>query len=692
MTERENLPAKLAAQGLTATTEKRGSLVARGMAAILSNTTLVLTKDNYALYRQARDVWNRITDDGNKFGFGDIWSKNEFAELKISYDTFLMLADAGFEKAYFPLAMMFSVGVPVYSDDGKEMIRIDNKQAQHYAQLSFNWCRGKQFSEEAVFDPEACNDLGVLYMVGEEEWGNYYLGGFLNNMNYQPNYKLAFRYFMDAADAKNSAAMFNLSGMYESGYGVEQNWGKSLYWQIKAAEAGHEKAQRGLEMQHEHGDLESKIDDEQVFEWYVWSAEQGHLWAQLFLAEAYRYGGCIDQDDEQAAHWYMQAAIQGESHAQLQLGKMFWEGRGVERDYEQAEYWLEQSAEQGDSEAQYQFGQFLFEKGDEEEKAVQLIQSAADQGYGPAQYTIASDIGLFDVADEQCAVFFDKAFSWYEEHAKFDISLRLDFALMHLDCWQASFNQSCRANRFDGLRQLEEVASEPPVIDFEGEPSPGNDAQRRASRRLGNELLKHPNGSEVSEAIHWLEQAADLGDAVACVDLAELYLCGNRRFSRFDSRELQSKLVEVDLQAAVYWYERGIKLGWSTAAYMLGREYLHGKYLPQNLVLAEKWLLQAANAGSRSAMTLLGEEYESGSRFAQDNELAAHWYKKVLNTVEEGEWRASYNLARMLEIGKGVSLDLDQAISLYKRAACDGNGHKPSQQRLDELGVSWKTT
>jgi len=76
---------------------------------------------------------------------------------------------------------------------------------------------------------------------------------------------------------------------------------------------------------------------------------------------------------------------------------------------------------------------------------------------------------------------------------------------------------------------------------------------RQAYRRLSGELLKFsPTAENVQEAIHWLKHAADLGDAVACVDLAELYLCGNRRFSRFDSRELQSKLVEIDLQAAVY--------------------------------------------------------------------------------------------------------------------------------------------
>jgi TPR repeat protein len=210
------------------------------------------------------------------------------------------------------------------------------------------------------------------------------------------------------------------------------------------------------------------------------------------------------------------------------------------------------------------------------------------------------------------------------------------------------------------------VASEPILIDFDGKPSPKNVAQRRASRRLGNELLKLASEDNVSEAIRWLEQAANLGDTEACVDLAELYLHGNRRFS--NSREPPAKLVEIELQTAVNWYELGFQLGWSTAAYRLGCEYLHGKPLPQNVVLAEKWLLKAANAGHSSAKLVLGQEYASGIRFRQDADEAIHW----LVLAAEHSQRVAIRLAEIYLDGKITHRNFDEAIKWLTVAADSG--------------------
>lgn len=641
MDESENLPVKFVAKNLATATDKRGSLAWRGLTALRTG--------HDGLYRQAREVYNRLADDG----LGG-WSGFKEREIPLAevFDSFKQLAAVRYGKAYFPLSALYS---------GWQSVEGDSEKAERYCKLAFDWLHANQH----LNDPEVWHDLGALYV------GN--------------NVELAIHWFQMAADAGDASSMWGLTGAYEH----LEDWEEALYWQIKAAEAGHAEAQHGLEMQHEHGGLE--FDDEQVFHWYVWSAEQGHVWAQLVLAEAYRYGGGnqdghgagVHQDAEEAVYWYTRAANQGEHHAQLQLGKILWVGRGVERDDEQAKIWLEKSAEQGDPEAQYQFAQFLFEQGGEEEKAAQLIECASDQDYGPAQYAIASDIGLFDVTDEQCAELFDKALTWYEEHATFgDPESRSDLALMHLDCWQASYNKSYRANRFDGLRLLEEVASEPVIIDVDGNPSPENDVQRRASRRLGIELLElSPAPGEVAEAIHWLEQAADLGDALACEKLAHLFLCGHPGV--IHRLEPQKKLVAIDLQAASYWCGRAVQMGRTRAAYSLARYLLEGEHLPQNLALAEDWLLQAANAGNGLAQMLLGVEYESGERFPKNIGLAKYWYT---NPAKEGRWLAAHNLARLLESDS----EFEQAISLYKKAAY--GGYKPSQQRLDELNINWKTT
>lgn len=736
MDERENLPAKLAAQGLTASVEKRGSLVARGMAAVWVNKQYALTRNSDARYRQAREVYNRLTDDGLGSWFG---YKEREAPLTEALNTFLQLAAEGYGKAYFPLSTLYR---------GEQSIQGNPAQAERYHKLAFDWLYANQLKN----DPEIWNDLGKLYLTSADDRNN--------------NLSMAFRWFLEAANMGNANAMWHIS-MHDFGWHALMPEGtNSLYWQIKAAKAGHEAAQRGLEQQHEHGDLESKIDDEQVFDWYVWSAEQGRLWAQLFLAEAFRFGDLIGQDDEQAAHWYMQAATQGEPQAQLQLGKIYWEGRGVEQDDEQAEYWLEKSAEQGDPEAQYDFGQFLSQQG-EIENAVLMIESAADQGYGPAQYDIAaagadSD---FDVTNEQCVELFDNALNWYEMKAKFDSELRLDLALMHLDNWQAPYNKSHRANRFDGLRLLEEVASEPLAI---GEPSSKNDAQRRASRRLGEEYLRDKVTAHTTEqGIYWLTRAVDLGDTFSCQKLGDLYLHGHTGSSH---GRLPAQRIEPDKKIAIAWYERGSAMGDYYAARKLGQLYLKGEYLEQDLPLAEKWLLHAANAGCIGAYSVLGSEYLSGERLRQDSKAAIHWMSlearssgqaciklasiyldgkitprnfdeaikwltstsevfrndamkfaqkkcadglfsaaevaaiqswlvamaaKKIEAVNNEEYPARgasnvFHLGELYELGLGVEQDMEHAVTWYTHAAELDN--RKAQTRLDELGIDWRAT
>ena len=725
MAERENLPAKMVAQELTASTEKRGSLVARGMAAVLTNNQREQANENDARYRQAREVYNRLTNDGL-----DSWYEHREQEVPLT-DVFRQLANEGYGKAYFPLSVLYR-GAPFVGIS-------DHQQADRFEQLAFDWLHANELQN----DPEIWHDLGALCMSAHVE-------------------ETAIHWFQKAADAGDPCSMWLLVAVHED----RESWDNALHWQIKAAQAGHEKAQRGLEQQHEHGDLESRIGDEQVFDWYVWSAEQGHVWAQLFLAEAFRCGDLIEQDNEQAAHWYLQAATQGEPHAQLQIGKFYWEGLGLEHDDVQAKYWLDKSATQGNPEAQYQLGLLLREIG-EEENAVRMIECAASQEYGPAQYHIAVEGTTFDVTDDECAEMFEKAFTWYEEHAEYgDSELRLDFALMHVNGWDTSGS----ANFFEGLWLLEEVASEPIAFDSDtGKPSSRNDAQRRASRRLGIELLKLASKDNVSEAIRWLEQAADLGDADACVDLAELYLHGIYWLGRYDSREPPTKLIEIDLEAAVFWFERGFQLGWSTAAYKLGYEYLVGKHLPQNLTLAEKWLLQAANAGYSSAQNTLGSEYASGNRLKQNAEAAIYWLKlaaehsqftglklaeiyldgkiaprdfeesikwlthaseigtsrnyamnmvahkcfdgrfnaaeestahawlvqmatKAIEAVADTENRSAaanaYYLAALFELGLGVEQDMEKAIYWYRQSA--EQEFYNAKTRLHELGIDWK--
>lgn len=339
MPNQDNLPIKAAAQNVAAPTDKSGSLVGRGL--------MALRKNNDALYRQARDVYDRLTDYGHMSWAG---YPERIAPLTEAFNTFRQLSANGYGKAYYPLSTFYF---------GEQGLEEDQTLAEQFHKLAYEWCFANQTQE----DPEIWHDLGALYL-GE-------------------NNELAINWFQKAADAGHAGSMWVLSSAYEIGVGFEQDWEKSLYWQIKAAEAGIEEAQNGLKIQHEHGDLELKIDDEQVFDWYIWSAKHGHVWAQLFLGDAYLDGDKLGQDDKQSMYWYQKAAEQGDKLGQVHLGIGYRDGRGIEQNDGQAVFWLRKAAEQGSQYGQVNLG-VMYGDGrgvvKDDEQAVYWVRKAAEQG------------------------------------------------------------------------------------------------------------------------------------------------------------------------------------------------------------------------------------------------------------------------------------------------------------------------
>ncbi len=126
----------------------------RGLVAVQESKALALAKTDDALYRQARDAYNRITGYGNKHGVGNIWAADELAELKAAFETFRRLADRQYGKAYFPLSRFYT---------GYQSIPKNKELAKHYLALAFDWC----YANQLLNDPEIWNDLGSLYLCGE---------------------------------------------------------------------------------------------------------------------------------------------------------------------------------------------------------------------------------------------------------------------------------------------------------------------------------------------------------------------------------------------------------------------------------------------------------------------------------------------------------------------------------------------
>ncbi len=132
MTKRENLPAKLASQGLAATTEKRGSLVARGLEALQNFIKLAPPRSNDDLYHHARTVFDQS-------GVGTIFDKEDTPALLAAYRILQQLADQNYGKAYYPLSIIYGECQSI--EDGQS-------RAKYYSRMAFDWC----FANQAKLD------------------------------------------------------------------------------------------------------------------------------------------------------------------------------------------------------------------------------------------------------------------------------------------------------------------------------------------------------------------------------------------------------------------------------------------------------------------------------------------------------------------------------------------------------------
>jgi hypothetical protein len=215
MIDRENLPAVISQQ-VAVHSGQRGSLVIRGLVAVQESKALALTKDNDALYRQARTIFNEWAYAEERVD-GRLLNEIKAPDLFVAFKDFQQLANNNYGKAYFPLSALYCIV------DGDSW-----DQIQHFAQLAMEWCLANQANQ----DVELWSDLGDMYRNG--------IGTAKDDV-------LAAYWFLKAAEQGNNNAQFNLGRMYNQGQGVPQDYGASVEWYRKAAEQENDMSQRYLD-------------------------------------------------------------------------------------------------------------------------------------------------------------------------------------------------------------------------------------------------------------------------------------------------------------------------------------------------------------------------------------------------------------------------------------------------------------
>jgi TPR repeat protein len=113
------------------------------------------------------------------------------------------------------------------------------------------------------------------------------------------------------------------------------------------ADAGDPRAQLTIGRMHARGAGFNKNNAVAAI-WFAMAARQGHIEAQIELAEKFLSGtNGLPQNFEAAAKWFEIAAERGLAEAQFKLGQLYAEGRGVKQNFVAAHIWFNLAAAQG---------------------------------------------------------------------------------------------------------------------------------------------------------------------------------------------------------------------------------------------------------------------------------------------------------------------------------------------------------
>lgn len=293
---------------------------------------------------------------------------------------------------------------------------------------------------------------------------------------------------------------------------------------------------------------------------------------------------------------------------------------------------------------------------DANERAVEYYERAAAQGASYAQRRLGE---IYSHRAEETAdaddrhALFSIARTWYQQAATGG-NIQAAFALAQL----LQNSQGDPADPTEVLRLLTQAAE----ADHPG-----------ADRELG---LLHLQQNNFSDAIMWLQPAAEGGDPHAQAILSKMYLLGIG--------------VEQSDERSLHWLEQAATSGHQTAQRDLAVRYWSGVGVPQDRPRAITLLRAAAENGNVLAQLNLGAMHYRGLGVSQDYALAREYFAAA---AEAGSSEAQFSLAQMVQLAQGgpslgLSQNYLQAMDLFLSAA--RQGYLPAQlelARLYETGI-----
>lgn len=492
------------------------------------------------------------------------------------------------------------------------------------------------------------------------------------------DYPTALMKFSEAAEWGDSKAGYELSRMYFSGSGVEEDLARGVRWCRKAADHGFVEAQYTLGNMYAQGVTSPLIQSdgwwarartnrvlrsttqsdqwwwsqvcseilaknpEEALKWYRKAAEQGDKEAQYKLSGIYSEGTGTAKDKAEGLRWHLKAAEQGHLLAQLNLAEKYLRGTGVPKDKAEAAKWFRMVADQGLDYAQGMLG-WMYLNGEgvakDPAEAARWYLKAAEQGFAEAQ----SQLGWMFFNGEGVKKDPAEAARWYRKAADqgmADAQNRLAWlyfqgAGVAKDTWQAAywFRKSAQ----------QENASAATSLGWMYE--------------MGEGVLKDPK-----QAVDWYQKAAERGYYRAQNNLANMYRKGEG--------------ISKDPVKAAQWYRKSALQGYSEAQNGLGVTYLEGGGVTKDSKEASRWFRKAADQGHALAQGNLGILYYRGDGIPKDSMEAVRWFRKA---SDQGLAMAQNYLGGLYFNGEGVPKNLVFAYKWFLLAKAGGDEGKGSE-------------
>ena len=148
---------------------------------------------------------------------------------------------------------------------------------------------------------------------------------------------------------------------------------------------------------------------------------------------------------------------------------------------------------------------------------------------------------------------------------------------------------------------------------------------------------------------------------------------------------LKGKSVEQNVKEAIKWFEMAAKQNHIRAQYQLGKIYLYGEGIKQNLNLAYYFLGKAADKNHLDSQFELGNYFLKGDPNNRQYAKAIEWFRRA---AARDHVRAYYELGKLTYEGKGITANTDEGTRLLNLAA--ENGYLPATTYLNNIenGIS----